>query len=129
MRSVNRWFGLALLALAMCWAASPADGATQPQYLPSLEASAMERAVLAVVMDGGLVNVTILGTFSFFACGYGCDADEIAVVIGATDPESGMSGELTLCYDRETERVSQASRGPSDDPACQYGYGDTEGAP
>lgn len=125
MRSVDRRFGLILLVLAVCWAASPADGATQPQYLPSLETSAMERAVFAATTDGGLVNVTILGTFSFFACGYGCDADEIAVVIGATDPESGMSGELTVCYDRETEMVSQASRGPSEDPACRYGYGDT----
>lgn len=109
-----------LAIVAFCATAVPADGAIPPRDAVRMFLSEGEQIVIALAERGGLVDVRILGTYSFFACGYGCRADEEVIVFSARQPGSGRIGEWSLCYDEEAQRISEASGRMSEHPSCRY---------
>lgn len=110
----------ALAIIVFCAAAVPADGAVPPRDDVRLFMSEGEQIVIALAEREGLSQVRILGTYSFFACGYGCRADEEVIVFSARDRRDGRTLELAVCYDSEAQRISQASGRMSEHPSCQY---------
>lgn len=111
----------ALTIAVLCAAAVPADGALPPREEGArFFMSEGEQIVTALAESQGLSSVEILGTYSFFACGYGCRADEEVILFSARDPESGLYHDLAVCYDSEAQRISRASGRMSEHPSCQY---------
>lgn len=111
---------VALTALSV-----PAGGALPPRDgNERLFMSEGEQVLLALAQREGLTDVRIIGTFSFFSCGYGCRADEDVIIFTATDRRSRVSGELAVCYDRDAQRISEASGRMSEHPSCRYSPAD-----
>ncbi len=115
-----RHFGAVLVMVALAAIAVPADGALPPQNI-SVTRNDGEQIVLALAEREGMTDVQIVGTFSFFSCGYGCRADEAVIILTARDRRTGLSGQLAVCYDRQGERIREASGRMSDHPSCAYG--------
>ena len=111
-----------VLALAViCAFAAPAGGARPSQDSSRLFMSEGGQVVVALAESEGLSDVRILGTYSFFACSYGCRADEEVIVFSARDSRSGRIGTLAVCYDGVAQRISRASGRISEHPSCRYG--------
>jgi hypothetical protein len=119
MKNLNFRHVCVVFALAaFCAVAAPADGALPPEEMVLFMSDA-EWAVLGAVQQSGLREARIEGTYSFFACSYGCREREDVILVSGLHPRNGTRIELGICYNRSTERIRRAPM----ESACRYDSG------